>query len=110
MALLRTHANLGADKGVDPDLLLQCIKDASDNSNFGLTVLSIDDGDPELPDTPTGDALRALLENKAAWGSKPDTRKKHRMRRAIDRRFCGSPGRRTRDYHLRDDDGFGWGW
>ena len=27
------------------------------------------------------------------------------MRRAIDRRFDGSPERRTRDYHLYDNDG-----
>lgn len=32
------------------------------------------------------------------------------MRRAIDRRFDGTPERRTRDYHLHDDEyGYGGG-
>ena len=35
------------------------------------------------------------------------TKKKRKMRRAIDRRFDGTPSRRTRDYHLHDSFGYG---
>jgi hypothetical protein len=55
-----------------------------------------------------GTARIAALHAGRAWESLPTVYKAHRMRRAIDRRFSGTPERRTRDYHLQSffgDDG-----
>lgn len=42
--------------------------------------------------------LLAIYGNKAAWQSLPTTKKVHKQRRVIDRRFDGPKNRRTRDY------------
>jgi hypothetical protein len=99
-ALLRTHA--AAAKGTDEALLLQCIKDASDNGAALAGPLGADENDEEdCEGAPTADALARIVAEKA-WVPLPTTKKVHRMRCAIDRRFDGSPDRRTRDYHLND--------
>jgi len=53
-----------------------------------------------------GERLKSLLENKQVWNALASTKKKHKMRRGIDRRFDGDLSMRTRDYHLYDDDFF----
>ena len=127
VALLRVHSNLD---NVDEGLLLQCIKDAHDNMD-GAEMIKLPgylyDQSDETHDTgtydqrdgkgaPSGTKLSHIVKERASeWKSLPTTRKVHRMRRAIDRRFDGTPERRTRDYHLYDDDdsygdgGFGYG-
>ena len=115
VALLRVHSNEGADE----ELLLRCIKDAHDNmrgvdmelpgvlydkggSYYDLSRDDVKDG----KDVPDGKKLAQLVkDNASAWQGLATTKKVHRMRRAIDRRFDGSPERRTRDYHLYDNDG-----
>jgi hypothetical protein len=54
---------------------------------------------------PDGTKLSRLIIDRASeWKDLPTTKKVHRERRAIDRRFDGTPERRTRDYHLYDSD------
>ena len=43
---------------------------------------------------------RLIIDRASEWKDLPTTKKVHRERRAIDRRFDGTPERRTRDYHL----------
>ena len=51
--------------------------------------------------------LAALFAGrKAEWSCLASTKKKHNMRRAIDRRFDGPKNRRTRDFDDYDDYGF----
>jgi hypothetical protein len=77
------------------------IKDAVDN---GASVQSDDDDE----DDDEGAAAAATSSNErldrlyyvGEWRSLKTTKKKRKMRRAIDRRFDGDPARRTRDYHL----------
>ena len=50
--------------------------------------------------------LGALFsDRKAEWSKMESTKKKHKMRRAIDRRFDGPKHRRTRDYDSDDSMG-----
>jgi hypothetical protein len=121
VALLRVHSN---KDDVDKSLLLQCIKDAHDNMS-GAEMMKLpgflyDQNDEEYDigsfdqedgkDAPSGAKLANYVNNRASeWKSLPTTKKVHRMRRAIDRRFDGTPERRTRDYHLYDDDSYGGG-
>ena len=100
-ALLRVHA---ARADVDTSVLLQCIKDATVNGvNFSVGGA----GDHDLDDFAALKSIdckaldTVIAERK--WAALPNTRKHHRMRRAIDRRFNGPPERRTRSYHLFDD-------
>ena len=124
VALLRTHANID---NVDEALLLQCIKDANDNMSGAATMRFPDSlalysqsdeghdsvyGNKDGKGAASGTKLDNYVKNRASeWKSLPTTKKVHRMRRAIDRRFDGSPDRRTRDYHLYDDsdDEYGYG-
>ena len=97
VALLRTHA---AKNNSDEALLLCCIKDASDNMQGakhmelpGFLYDQDDDGFDKgnLKDgknAPNGDALARLIDEKKSESKDlPTTKKAHRMRRAIDRRF-----------------------
>ena len=124
VALLRVHSNLG---NLDESLLLQCIKDAHDNMD-GAEMIELPgylyDQDDEKYDictldqrdgknVPSGTKLAHYVNDRASeWKSLPTTKKVHRMRRAIDRRFDGTPERRTRDYHLQydSDDSYGGGF
>ncbi|KAL7552132.1 hypothetical protein ACHAWF_015341 [Thalassiosira exigua] len=109
-ALLRTHASM---EGADEATLLRCIKDASDNNGYEVEFdgplydpgeLYAGDTPKDEPGVPDAKALSLLVKNKASeWQSLSTTKKVHRMRGAIDRRFDGTPERRTRDYHLYDD-------
>lgn len=119
VALLRVHSN---KDDVDQGLLLQCIKDAHDNMG-GARMMKLpgflyDQNDEKYDidtfdqrdgeDAPSGTKLAKYVKDRASeWKSLPTTKKVHRMRRAIDRRFDGTPERRTRDYHLYDDDSYG---
>ena len=111
IALLRIHAN---SSNVNTELLLQCVKDASDNM-VGASTLRIpedmalyDENDEKFDITfgnkdgkgvPDGTNLAQFVKERATeWKKCPSTKKVHRMRRAIDRRFDGTPERRTRDY------------
>mmetsp|Transcript_22091 Transcript_22091/g.33270 ORF Transcript_22091/g.33270 Transcript_22091/m.33270 type:complete len:323 (-) Transcript_22091:96-1064(-) len=125
VALLRVHSNLD---NVDEGLLLQCIKDANDNMS-GAKMIKLpgylyDQSDEQYDidtyeqrdgkNAPSGTKLAHYVNDRASeWKSLPTTKKVHRMRRAIDRRFDGTPERRTRDYHLHDsddDDSYGRGY
>ncbi len=123
-ALLRVHSNRD---NVEEGLLLQCIKDAHDNMDkaemIELPGFLYDQDDEKHDigttdqrdgkDVPSGTKLAHYVSNRASeWKSLPSTKKVHRMRRAIDRRFDGTPERRTRDYHLHDDsdDSYGGGY
>jgi hypothetical protein len=121
VALLRVHSN---KDDVDQGLLLQCIKDAHDNMTeaemMKLPGFLYDQNDEEYESgtfeqkdgkgAPSGTKLANFVKNRASeWKSLPTTKKVHRMRRAIDRRFDGTPERRTRDYHLYDDDDDSYG-
>lgn len=51
--------------------------------------------------------LTALVVGREAeWSALPSTKKHHKQRRAIDRRFDGPKNRRTRDFDDYDDYGF----
>jgi hypothetical protein len=111
VALLRTHTGL---EGADEAALLRCIKDASDNMKGaelmelpGFLYDEFDEGDlKDGKGVPEGDSFARLVENKAVeWKELPTTKKVHRRRRAIDRRFSGSPSRRTRDYDSNNEGG-----
>lgn len=75
-ALLRTHASL---EGTDEGLLLQCIKDASDNNGDNIKF----DGplcdpwegeDEDEPDAPDGkDLARIIKEKESEWKALPKT-------------------------------------
>jgi hypothetical protein len=123
IALLRVHANID---GTDEALLFRCIKDAHDNMQGAktmkfpdcLALYDQDDGEEHWTDghdegehntdgygVPDGTKLSRLIIDRASeWKDLPTTKKVHRERRAIDRRFDGTPERRTRDYHLYDSD------
>jgi hypothetical protein len=115
VALLRVHSAKDDSKSAEnnKDILLRCIKDASDNMKgaeymkFSGNLFLYDDDDNNLQDgknAPSSTALDRLIGDKAsAWENLPTTKKEHRMRRTIDRRFDGSPSRRTRDFGDNDD-------
>ena len=73
-ALLRTHASL---EGTDEGLLLQCIKDASDNNGdnikFDGPLCDPWEGDDEdEPDAPDGkDLARIIKEKESEWKALP---------------------------------------
>ena len=115
VALLRVHS---AVEGVDESVLFRCMKDAADNMrgaeyNSSLPGVLYDPNDKNFDDrnpkdakgVPKGTKLAQLVKDRASeWKTLPTTKKVHRMRRAVDRRFDGTPERRTRDYHLRGSD------
>ena len=47
--------------------------------------------------------VEQLVARKAEWGTLPTTKKQHRERRVIDRRFDGPRHRRTRDPRMFED-------
>jgi hypothetical protein len=115
VALLRVHSNLD---NVDESLLLQCIKDAYDNMNGAQMIKLLgylyDEGKEgrDGENVPCGTKLAHYVNNRASeWKNLPTTKKVHRMRRAIDRRFDGTPERRTRRFSSDEDsygDGYGY--
>ena len=94
------------------------LKDAVDYGASVPTLLDTEiDEDEDAAAAAAGAASTerlGQLYRAGEWRSLKTTKKKRKMRRAIDRRFDGDPARRTRDYHLHDDDddtfGFGFGW
>lgn len=113
IALLRVHATLD---GTDTNTLLRCIKDAHDNLDGAETIKlpgtlydnegKYEDEPKDGKNSPSGDKLEQVWEeNKPEWTTLPTTKKTHRMRRAIDRRFDGSPDRRTRHFDSDDEGG-----
>ena len=114
VALLRVHSAKDDSETAEnnEDILLRCIKDASDNMKGAEYMkfpgcLFLYDDNANLQDSknaPSSTALDRLIGDKAsAWENLPTTKKEHRMRGAIDRRFDGSPSRRTRDFGDNDD-------
>jgi len=81
---------------VDEATMFQWIKDMHDGTNG------------EYEDCEPSEALQALLDRKDEWQSLPGTIRNFRMRRCIDRRFSGTPERRTRHYSDSEDDGGFW--
>ena len=84
----------------DVDLMFCSVKDAADNG----VDFSVDAGDDTTAALQSIDkkALDTVIAERK-WAALPSTRKHHRMRRAIDRRFSGTPERRTRSFHMFDD-------
>jgi len=89
-------------KGVDEATMFQYIKDSVDNG----TDIDGEDEDPD-PDSEVlkrgYEKLKALYNQKEKWTTLPTTKKFHKERRCIDRRFDGPKERRTRDFsHIND--------
>ena len=116
---LMLYGACGNDEVTD-DEIYRYIKDAVDNDVDVLDGCKDDDGENEESENEESkseesvvdkyeclkrgeDRLIQLLANEEEWGSLATTKKVHKMRRAIDRRFDGELHLRTRDYHLRDD-------
>jgi hypothetical protein len=96
-------ARAAADPAVPDETLLRMIKDAVDH---GVpTPSQPHEEEPESVGPPIVDGrkrLATLFEGRG-WVGMPSTRKAHRMRGGIDRRFDGPKHRRTRDFG--DEDG-----
>jgi hypothetical protein len=114
VALLRVHSAKDDSETSEnnEDILLRCIKDASDNMKGAEYMkfpgsLFLYDDKANLQDgknVPSSTALDRLIGDKeSAWKNLSTTKKEHRMRRTIDRRYDGSPSRRTRDFGDNDD-------
>ena len=112
-------ARAASDATVPDGALLRMIKDAVDHG-VGSPHLPSDE-EKELQsehgedivggDVTTGRARLATLfsSRKAEWSGLASTKKHHKMRRAIDRRFDGPKHLRTRDFGDDSDDGYGYG-
>eukprot|EP00933_Yihiella_yeosuensis_P032551 TRINITY_DN26171_c0_g1_i1.p1 TRINITY_DN26171_c0_g1~~TRINITY_DN26171_c0_g1_i1.p1 ORF type:complete len:498 (+),score=94.96 TRINITY_DN26171_c0_g1_i1:42-1535(+) len=106
-------ARAAADEDVPNGILMQMIKDAYDH---GVK-------DPHLPSAVGDEAklfkdsrasfkllqqgrrkLAQLVECRSEWEALPSTKKRHRMRRCIDRRFDGPKHLRTRDFGTDSED------
>ena len=95
-----------AARGTATDMQVnRIIKDAVDNG-ASVDPESDEDEDEDEDAAASTDRLRQLY-HAGEWRSLKTTKKKRKMRRAIDRRFDGTPSRRTRDYHLHDPFGYG---
>jgi len=91
-----------AAKGVEDATMFQYIKDSVDN---GTDIEGSDeDPDPDSAVLKRGyEKLKALYNQKEKWTTLPTTRKFHKERGCIDRRFDGPKNRRTRNYSDSDD-------
>eukprot|EP01083_Nonionella_stella_P049233 131279_1 len=112
---LMLHGAAGNDNVADEDMY-RYIKDAVDN---GADVLygchDNDNKEEEERDVSHVVNQHQCLQNgvvrlkhlfglKETWNVLPTTKKKHKMRRGIDRRYDGELHLRTRSYHLEDED------
>eukprot|EP01083_Nonionella_stella_P049235 131282_1 len=117
---LMLHGAAGNENVADDDIY-RYIKDAVDNDADVLNGCEEDDfsGDNDKKEEEERDVikeheclqsgvirLKHLFGLKETWNALPTTKKKHKMRRAIDRRYDGELHLRTRSYHLEDD--YGW--
>jgi len=106
-------ARAAGDASVSDGALHRMIKDATDNVEFDANsfdsclreeldnenlVLSLKDG---------AERMTRLAKDKEAWSKLPSTKKHHKARRLIDRRFDGPKHKRTRDYDDFGDWAFG---
>ena len=110
-------ARAAADKGVPDTALLRMIKDAVDHGVSAPHIASEEEtaleAEAEDEGTLIGDELvlgRARLGElftgrKAEWSALTSTKKKHKMRRLIDRRYDGPKHLRTRDFGDSDEEG-----
>jgi len=102
-------ARAATDASIPESLLLQMIQDA--------VVHGVDaphkaaEAEPQLELSAAvrrqiqhGRARLVVLHGSAAWQEMPSTKKKHRMRRCIDRRFDGPKHLRTRDFGSSDEE------
>lgn len=109
-------ARAAADANVPDESLLRMLKDAVDYG-FHAPHEPSEEEDELKTGTDIGSQViagRARLgalftTRKAEWSGLASTKKKHKMRRAIDRRFDGPKHMRTRDYSS-DDGGYGGFW
>lgn len=106
-------ARAAADDGVQDASLLQMIKDAIDHGVKSPQHPASGEGKLPLPEAARQrlvqgrKRLATLVAREAEWKALPSTKKVHRMRRAIDRRFDGPKHLRTRDFGSDSDDGDG---
>jgi hypothetical protein len=106
-------ARAAADAAMPDAALMRMLKDAVDHG-VGAPHLPSEE-EAELESGAVGARLAAgrerlatlFKERKAEWSGLASTKKKHKMRRAIDRRFDGPKHRRTRDFGDSDDDSYG---
>jgi len=93
-------------EAVEDEVLKRMIKDAEDNS---CNVLGKDEddseeeegkdeGQSEIKEKTEGQKRLERVHSERVWDSLPTTKKVHRMRKGIDRRFDGPKHLRTRDY------------
>lgn len=90
----------------DDALLLRMIKDAHDHGAKRPQVAAPDEHIPgAISEVVRRGRTRVaqLVARRGAWEALPTTKKVHRMRRAIDRRFDGPLHRRTRDPAMFED-------
>lgn len=105
-----------ASSDVDESMLCRMLKDVHDNDAWDSDVISavkaaiespVGDKDKDGDEAMVADAwlqpgvlsrLTSLQDDTDKWQTLPSTVKSYKMRRAIDRRYDGSPSRRTRDF------------
>ena len=102
-------ARAASDKSVADTALLRMIKDAVDNGVAEPHVASWEETEREAfvgPSVKSGRARVAALftGSKSKWSALASTKKKHKMRNAIDRRFDGPKHLRTRHYPSDSDE------
>lgn len=110
-------ASAAASPANDDTALLRMIKDAADYGGIKEPHKPSDEEQELVQETrdlvPASLAAgRQRLEGlvvgrRAEWSALASTKKKHKQRRAIDRRFDGPKHRRTRDYDSDSDGGDG---
>lgn len=130
--LLRAAALSGTGT-VAEDLLFSTIKDVADNGvnlcvddskeneedwedemwchieNQGIdTADGEGNNDTDVKEDEGARALRSLVRMRDRWTNLPKNIRTFRPRPGIDRRFDGTPERRTRDYHLDSEDDESW--
>lgn len=106
-------ARAAADAAMPDAALLRMIKDAVDHGVDAPHKAS--EEEEELGEGVVGvrvaagrPRLSTLFDGRRAeWSGLASTKKKHKMRRAIDRRFDGPKHLRTRDFGSDDEDGYG---
>lgn len=101
-------AKAAGDATVPDATLARLVKDAVDHGcdaphEASATEAALDDGVVVGHDAGRA-RLAALFGRPAEWSSLATTKKAHKMRRGIDRRFDGPKNRRTRDF-LDDEEG-----
>ena len=107
-------ARAAAETAMPDAALMRMVKDAVDHGVAAPHKASEEEEELEAgavgPRLAAGRMRLARLfgERKAEWSALASTKKKHKMRRAIDRRFDGPKHMRTRDFGSdSDDDGYG---